>query len=332
MSPSVRPASARLAARGLALAGSLVAGALALSACGAQSAAGPSSGSTAGQIAVVASTNVYGDIVKQVGGDKVSVTSIISKPSQDPHSYEATSQDRVAVSKAKLVVLNGHGYDDFMVKLANEAKLSADSLVSAVEESGLHHDEASPSASTSASSEAKDEFNEHVWYSQDAMKKVADALAAKLGKLDPADAQGFKDRAAQWEGKLSGVASKLSAIKAAHHGEGVAITEPVPLYMLEAAGLENKTPEEFSAASEAGNDVPPAALKGMQDLISGHDVKLLAFNPQTETQQILTLRKFAEGANVPVVDFLETMPEGSDYVSWMTANADALAKALGGAN
>ncbi|WP_422933630.1 metal ABC transporter solute-binding protein, Zn/Mn family [Sinomonas sp. P47F7] len=317
--------SARSASRRLVLASSLVAGALALSACGAPSAASPNSSSAASSapIAVVTSTNVYGDIVKQIGGDKVSVTSLISKSSQDPHSYEATSQDRVAVSKAKLVVLNGAGYDDFMTKLANEAKLAGDGILNAVDASGLR---------SGSSASPTPEFNEHIWYSQAAMKKVADTIADRLGKLDAADAQSFKDRATQWEGKLAGVTSKLDAIKSAHHGEGVAITEPVPLYLLEAAGLENETPEEFSAASEAGNDVPPAALKGLQDLLRGHDVKLLAFNPQTETQQIVALKKFAEDAKLPVVDFYETMPDGTDYVAWMTANADALAKALGGAS
>ena len=60
-------------------------------------------------IDVVASTSVYGDIAKSVGGDKVSVTSIISKTSQDPHSYEASTQDKLAVSKAQLVIDNGAG-------------------------------------------------------------------------------------------------------------------------------------------------------------------------------------------------------------------------------
>jgi zinc/manganese transport system substrate-binding protein len=327
--PSKRPAATRLV-----LAALLVASPLALGACGSQAGASqspssgasqsPSSSAASEPIAVVASTNVYGDIVKQIGGEKVAVTSIISKASQDPHSYEATSQDRVAVSKAKLVVLNGHGYDDFMVKLANEAKLPADGLLNAVEASGLHHDEGSPSAGA----QAKDDFNEHVWYSQDAVKKVADAIAAKLGSLDPADAQSFKDHATQWENKLAGITSKLEATKAARHGEGVAVTEPVPLYMLEASGLENKTPEAFSAAVEAGNDVPPAALKEMQDLISSHEVKLLAYNPQTESAQTEALKKFAQDAKVPVVDFTETMPEGTDYISWMTTNADALGQAL----
>lgn len=270
----------------------------------------------------MASTSVYGDIVKAVGGEKVSVASVISKQSQDPHAYEATTQDRVAVSKARLVVLNGHGYDDFMVKLADEAKLPAGSLLTAVDVSGLH-------SSPSAAPGRKDEFNEHIWYSTDAMKKVADAVAEKLAALDPADSQAFKDRAAQWEAKLEGITGKLDAIKSAHHSEAVAVTEPVPLYMLQAAGLQNKTPGAFSAAVEAGNDVPPAALKQMQDLISAHQVALLAYNPQTETPQTQALKKFAQDANVPVVDFTETMPEGTDYITWMNRNADALNAALG---
>src|SRR6478609_11298297 len=66
-----------------------------------------------GTINVVASTNVYGDIARAIGGDKVSVTAIITKTSQDPHSYEATAQDRLAISKAELVIENGGGYDGF---------------------------------------------------------------------------------------------------------------------------------------------------------------------------------------------------------------------------
>jgi len=65
------------------------------------------------KVAVVASTNVYGDIVERIGGAKVDVTSIISDPEQDPHSYEANTQNQLALSQAKVVVENGGGYDDF---------------------------------------------------------------------------------------------------------------------------------------------------------------------------------------------------------------------------
>ncbi|MCH6469717.1 metal ABC transporter solute-binding protein, Zn/Mn family [Sinomonas terrae] len=318
-----RPPSPTVAARRVLTASLAVAGTLALAACSSQAGSGSgSSQSGTGQINVVASTNVYGDIAKSIGGDKVNVTSIISKASQDPHSYEATTQDRLAVSKAKLAIVNGGGYDDFMTRLTGDAKLTGDSVLNAVDASGLR---------TGADASAGAEFNEHIWYSQDAMQKVAQAIADRLGKLDPADAPTFTQRAAQWDSKLGGITSKLAAIKAAHSGEGVAVTEPVPLYMLEAAGLENKTPESFSSAVEAGNDVPPAALKEMQDLLSSHGVALLAFNPQTESPQTEALKKFSQDAKVPVADFLETMPEGSDYITWMAQNADEIATALGAA-
>ena len=71
----------------------------------------------ASAVPVVASTNVYGDIVKQIGGDKVAVTSIISDPDQDPHSYEANTQNQLTLSKAKVVIENGGGYDDFVDRM-----------------------------------------------------------------------------------------------------------------------------------------------------------------------------------------------------------------------
>ena len=92
---------------------------LALTACAPT--AGSSRGTAAdGVVDVVASTSVYGDIVSSIGGDKVRVGSIINRTSQDPHSYEASTQDKLAVSKAELVVENGGGYDAFIDTLATD--------------------------------------------------------------------------------------------------------------------------------------------------------------------------------------------------------------------
>ncbi len=107
------------------------AGALVLSACGSQS--GDSGGD---KLNVVTSTNVYADIAQTVGGDAVDVTPIIDDPSKDPHSYEATSQDQLKLSKADVVVQNGGGYDAFMTTLL-EASDSEPEVVDAVSISGL---------------------------------------------------------------------------------------------------------------------------------------------------------------------------------------------------
>src|SRR5690349_1260308 len=85
-----------------------------LAGCGSSSDSGSDAKDAASsKVAVVASTNVYGDIAGQIGGDKVDVTSIMSNPDQDPHSYEANTQNQLALSKAKVVIENGGGYDDF---------------------------------------------------------------------------------------------------------------------------------------------------------------------------------------------------------------------------
>lgn len=298
------------------------AAAVLLSACSAPAATPPSSSSNV--IDVVASTSVYGDIAKSVGGDKVSVTSIISKTSQDPHSYEASTQDKLAVSKAQLAIDNGAGYDDFFRKLLDDSKISADKTLTAVNVSGLL-----PAATSGASPSAVPEgFNEHIWYNFDAMAKVADAVAAKLGSLDAADAKTFTANADKFKSSLTGLSSKVAAIKASKSSAPVAITEPVPGYLLEAAGLENKTPEEFSHAIEAGSDVPPAAVKETSDLITSKSVRFLAYNEQTASAETEKLKASASAAGVPVVGFTETLPEGKDYVAWMTDNVGNVAAAL----
>ena len=88
----------------------------------------------------------------------------------------------------------------------------------------------------------------------------------------------------------------------------MAVTEPVPLYLLEDAGLENETPAEYTAAIEEDADVPPAVLKTTVDLVASRGVRLLAYNDQTEGPQTAAVKKAAESAGVPVVNFSETLP------------------------
>lgn len=326
---ALHPAAAAIAGLGLLLSG-----------CASAPASAPA-GSAEGVIEVVASTDVYGDIVRDIGGDKVHVTSIITRTSQDPHSYEATTQDKLAISKARLVVENGGGYDDFIHKLAADTGISEESIITAVQVSGLAPEEGEEEDSHAAETESAtaaepanehghghEEFNEHVWYSLDAMSKMADAVAGKLAGLDAASAQTFRDNADTFKKELSGLQERLATLKSTADGEPVAITEPVPGYLLESAGLVNKTPEEYSAAIEEGTDVPASVLKETTELVSSAEIKLLAYNSQTEGPQTEAVKKAAENAGVPVVDFSETLPEGKTYLQWMTDNVDNLSKAI----
>jgi len=319
----------RRSATRLSVAASAALSALLLSSCAGT--AGANNDPTTGAIEVVTSTNVYGDVVKAVGGDKVNVNAIITKTSQDPHSYEASAQDKLVISKAKLVVENGGGYDEFLHKIADETKVGHENMISAVEISGLAPEEEGHSEeahSEEGHTHNHGDFNEHVWYSLDTMGKVADAVAAKLGSLDAGSASTFTANAETFKAKLSELTGKLDEIKASNEHAPVAVTEPVPLYLLEAAGLENKTPEAYSAAIEEETDVPAAVLKETTDLVSAKSVRFLAYNEQTEGPQTESVKRAAEAAGVPVVNFTETLPDGKDYLQWMTDNVESVTAAL----
>ena len=289
-----------------------------------------------GVIRIVASTNVYGDIARAVVGDAGEVTSIIADPSQDPHEYEADGRDALAVSRADIVIVNGGGYDEFMHTLL-DAQGSDAIVIDAVQLSGLDpdaelHDHGDGDGEEHADDEHADhdhgEFNEHVWYHFGTMGAVADELVEQLEKLDAGQADAFRDNALAFNQNVQQLIGRASDIAIEHAGEGVAITEPVPLYLLQAAGLENRTPAEFSEAVEEGTDAPALVLEATIALVAGREVALLAYNEQTvgpQTEQVLAA---AEQAELPVVSFSELLPEGDDYLGWMTANLDAVEAAL----
>lgn len=308
-------------------------------------------GSTAdsGKVQIVASTNVYGDIAKQVGGDDVEVTSLITSAAQDPHSYEASAQDRLAVSRADLVMENGGGYDPFVDTLLEAGSTEGVVVINASELSGLmpghegeehdheHEESTSSPAAEAESTEAADEheghdhiegFNEHVWYSFSAMDEVAHELAHELGEKDAANAETYEKNYEAFSAQLKELEASAEALKPQAEGKGAAITEPVPLYLLEEIGLQNKTPDAFSEAIEEGTDVSPSVLQETLAIFSNHEVALLAYNEQTTGPETAEVEKAAKDARIPVVSFTETMPEGDTYVSWMTANIDAVSDVL----
>ncbi|MCU1573428.1 MAG: transporter substrate-binding protein [Micrococcaceae bacterium] len=290
--------------------------ALVLTGCGSASSGASASEEIDGKISVVASSDVYGSVVQLIGGEHVAVTSIISSAAQDPHSYEATAQDKLAVSKAQLAIENGGGYDDFFDTLADGVDLPADRMINVAELSGLQ---------TTAEGH---EFNEHLWYSLPTMTVLADAVVGKLSALDATDAPAFAENGSRFKASITAIEAQLADIKAANAGTAVAITEPVPLYLLEEAGLDNGTPEEFSKAVEEGTDVPPRVMKQMSDLIGAGGMGFLAYNDQTEGPQTQAVKAVAEQADVPVVNFSETLPENHDYLGWMKDNVAAIAAAL----
>jgi zinc/manganese transport system substrate-binding protein len=94
--------------------------------------------------------------------------------------------------------------------------------------------------------------------------------------------------------------------------------------LVQAAGLVNATPPEFSQAVEESTDPPAAVLQDTLKLFSGPvRVKALLPNAQTESPTTKQIEQAAQSGSVPEVPVTETLPAGvTDYVTWMTQQVD----------
>jgi zinc/manganese transport system substrate-binding protein len=261
---------------------------------------------TDGKIQIVASTNVWGDIAEQVGGDLVEVTSIIDNASKDPHSYEATARDQLAVKNADLIVANGGGYDDFMDTLAKAA--GNENIIYA----------------TNSETAVDWTVNEHVWYSMAAVSQVAAAIGVELAKADAENASLYEQNAVAFGKKIAALTLEVQDLKTITNGYTYFSTEPLALWLLADLGFKDLTPEEFSDAIENETDVSPLAMQQSLDLIKSGKVKYLVVNLQTENTQTQQIVDAARDSEVRAVVLTEVLPEGTTYIQWMTANLKTL--------
>jgi zinc/manganese transport system substrate-binding protein len=267
----------------------------------------------AGTISVVAAENFYGDIARQLGAGHVTVVSILSDPQVDPHEYESTVQNGVAVNNARLVIENGGGYDTWMDKLLAASPNPERILLV---------------ASDIAPDKLQD--NPHVWYGIDNVRAIATNVTASLEKLDPAHKTDYDAALLAFQRSLEPIENKITAIKTRYAGTPVGLTETIFLYQTTPTGLRVLTPPEFQKAIAEGNDPPADAVISANEQLSGKQVRLLIYNLQTVTPVTTNLQDEAIRYGIPLVAVSESMPLDETYQSWMLDQLTSLEKALGG--
>jgi len=260
---------------------------------------------------VVAAENFYGNIVSQIGGDAVSVTSVMSDPNVDPHEYESNVEDAKAIADADLVVENGAGYDDWMDKL-----LSASPNASRVVLKGYDL----------AVKKLPD--NEHVWYNVDNVQAIASAISRSLQKLVPQSAALFAGNDRAFQESLAPIRQRMAQIAGKYSGTPIGLTETIFLYQAVPLGLKVLTPFEFQKAIAEGNDPPADTVVETENQIKQRQVKILVYNEQTISPITTKAQADAKAANVPIVGVTETMPPGETYQTWMLRQLDELRSAL----
>jgi len=292
------------------VAGGVAALALAAAGCGSS---GASTGSGSGVINAIGAENEYANVLGQIGGRYVHVSSILNNPNTDPHTFESSPKVAQEVTAAELIVQNGVGYDDFMSKIESASPNPNRKVIVAQDVLGLPDSTPNP----------------HLWYDPKTMPAVAKAMASDLSAIQPAHKAYFQANLTKFDKSLTPWLNAIAAFKAKYPGTPVATTEPVADYMLQAAGTDNLTPFAFQADIMNGVDPSPQDIALQDGFFTQHKAKVFVYNQQVTSSLTQSFLKLAKANDIPIVGVYETMPvPGYNYQNWMLAEADAVYGAL----
>jgi zinc/manganese transport system substrate-binding protein len=287
-----------------------------LSAC----ASGPTGASTGpgGRISVVAAENFWGSIASQLGGDRVSVTSIISNPNADPHSYEPTPGDGRTVATAQLMILDGIGYDPWAQQLLAANPTSGRTVLNVGD---LVHVPVGG--------------NPHRWYDPTNVRQVIAQITADYRAIDPKDAAYFEHRRQVYENvTLAPYNALISSIRSQYAGTPIGASESIVSPLAQALGLDMLTPASFLDAISEGSDPTAADKATIDQQISKRQIAIYVYNSQNATPDVAAQVAEAKANDIPVATVTETLaPANQTFQAWQVRQLrgiqSALAKATG---
>jgi zinc/manganese transport system substrate-binding protein len=270
-------------------------------------------GAGAGRIRVTAAENFWGSIAAQLGGGKVAVTSVVVNPDSDPHSYEPTAADGVALASSQMAIVNGIGYDAWASKLlaanpsGGRVVLDVGSLL------GLSQGD-----------------NPHQWYSPSSVHRVIAAITTGYRRLDPGDASYFERRRTQFEtGGLAEYNRLRAAIRARYGGVPVGYSESIFRPLGESLGLKLMTPYSFARAIAEGTDVSAQDKQTVDAQARAHAIEVWVYNSQNATPDVQRVNQLAREAGIPITTITETLsPASATFQQWQSAQLKSLMGAL----
>lgn len=282
-------------------------------ACGAT---GPPNGAPASaKVQVVAVENFWGSITSQIAGGRVQVTSLITNPNTDPHDFDPTPNDARLMAGAKLVIVNGVGYDSKSSGLLTSNPVSGRVVLDVGKLLGK-----------------QDGDNPHFWYNPDYVDQVAAAITDDLKTVDPKDAASFDGNRAQFESVgLMAYHEEIAAIKQKYAGTPVGASESIFAYMAPALGLNLITPNGYMKAISESTPLSPADRVTVDQQVSDKQIKVFVYNSQNKTPDVDEVVRRAKSVGIPVTTITETLsPAGTTFQGWQTNQLKALYQALGG--
>ncbi|WP_342149599.1 metal ABC transporter substrate-binding protein [Methylorubrum sp. SB2] len=284
---------------------------------------------TAGEakLKAVATFSILADLVAQVGGERVAVTSLVG-PDADAHGYSPAPGDARRVAEADLVVVNGLGFEGWIERLIRASGTKAPVVTASTGIQTIPASEDHDHDHGHAHGEG-DHPDPHAWQSVANVKTYVANIRDALAKADPDHAADYSARAAAYTEKLAALDGEIRAgLAAIPEGQRRVITTHDSFgYYAAAYGLRFLAPQGISTNSEAGpKDVARIIRQIRRDKVPAVFVESIA-DPRL-MQQIAR----ESGAKVGARLFSDALsgPTGPapTYLEMMRANLKAFREAL----
>ena len=270
-------------------------------------------GGSSGTVQVVAAENFWGSIASQLGGSKVSVHSIIVNPDTDPHSYEPTAADGIALAKSQMAIVNGVGYDRWASQLIDANPSSSRAVLNVGDLLGL-----------------KEGDNPHQWYSPSSVARLVAHIVSDYKRLDPKDSAYFDRERANFETKgLAEYHRLIAEIRSRYRGVPVGYSESIFQPLGRALGLRLSTPYSFAKAIAEGTDVNASDKQTVDAQAQQGRIKVWIYNSQNATPDVQRVNQLARAAHIPIATITETLsPASASFEQWQVDQLQTLQRAL----
>lgn len=284
----------------------------------------------AGPIPVVASFSILGDMVKEVGGDRVSVTTIVG-PNADTHVYEPKPQDAAVLGDAQAFFVNGLGFEGWLERLV-EATAFKGKVVTVSD--GVHaHEMAEEDAHEEGEHEGHDHegTDPHAWQSLGNGLIYVSNIKAALCELDADGCATYTANAEAYSAQISALDAEVkAAIAAVPEAERKVITTHDAFgYFAEAYGVTFMAPEGISTDSEAS----AADVARLIDQVKQAGVKALFIENMSDPRLVeqIAAETGAKLGGALYADALSEPNEGAaTYLDMFKHNVGLLVPALEG--
>lgn len=262
-----------------------------------------SESNASGKLRVAVSINQWSSIARDIGGDHVELTTILTNPNVDAHGFEPQVADVAALDTADIEMVNGAGYDEWATR---SVRKSGEILVSAAQSAGVHVGQ-----------------NPHLWFNAHARTMMARNYTAALTRLRPSARQYFDHRYHQWlvrEQKLENRMNALRRTTEAGSQPDYVASEAVAWYLARDIGLHDITPTGYTQAIQNDSEPAPSDLASFRHLLASHRARLMILNTQEENSMTRSLETAAQQSRTPIIRLTESMPPRySDLLTWMNS-------------